>query len=117
MHSGLQFALTVLKTAKLASCGTGVAKARRPTSAGPGMAGAHADLPELRRIDAIEPDLDARDANAIAVDHLRGTDDVRDVPVRDQAGRGKAGQPQAGKQRRAGAAVHPKHHPLSPAAM
>src|SRR5207302_11270497 len=60
---------------------------------------------KFRRIDAVKPDLDAGDADAVAVDHLRGTDDVRDVPVADQAGGGQAGQSETGKQRRAGAAM------------
>ena len=74
------------------------------------MAATHADLPEFRRIDAVEPDFDAGDADAVAVDHLRGTDEIRGAPVGDQAGGGKAGQSEAGKQRHAGAAVHPGNH-------
>ena len=84
--------------AKLAALGKGFQEARRRPSAGPRVAGAHAGLPEFRRIDAVEPDFDAGDADAVAVDHLRGTDDVGGAPLRDQAGGGEAGQSQAGEQ-------------------
>src|SRR4030081_3857180 len=42
--------------AKLAALGEGFQEARRRASAGPGVAGALAGLPKLRRIDAVEPD-------------------------------------------------------------
>src|SRR5439155_12502001 len=60
-------AVTVLlarPAAKLAALGKGFQEARRRASAGPRVAGAHAGLPELRRIDAVEPDFDAGDADA-----------------------------------------------------
>jgi len=44
-------------------------------------------------------------------------DDVRDAPVDHQAGGGEAGQSKAGKQRRAGAAVHLLNHEISAAGM
>jgi hypothetical protein len=98
--------------AKLRATGQRFQETRRRPSAGPGVAGAHAGLAEFRRIDAVEPDLDACDADAVAVDHLRGTDDVGGAPMGDEAGRGETGQRQAGEQHRAGAAVQTGNHPV-----
>src|SRR5262249_9256554 len=101
--------------AKLGVRGERFEEARRRAPAMPWMAGARADRAECRGVDAVEPDLDAGNADAVAVDHLRGTDNVGSAPVGEEPGCGEAGERQTGEQHCAGAAIQASNHPVSPA--
>src|SRR5438105_14273316 len=109
-------AVTILlacPAAKLAALGEPFQEPGRRAPAGERMAGAQAGLAEFRSIDAEEPDFDPGDAKTVAVDHLRGTDDVRDRALREQARRGKAQHRRAAEERDAGAAMRdPAVHPM-----